>query len=436
LKKAYTSILFIIIAVVLVVGGCATPAKPAPAAPATPAAPAILEPYKIGAMLSFSAPAMALQSENDKKSSQLLIDYVNKAGGINGHPIEIVFYDDRMDAAAAVTGYTKLTKEDKVVAIKAGIVSRPVESLQPYLLVDSPGAVPTISISPVFVVTSGSYLYSSLATGEQGNGAIARVYSQKLGLKKIGLATDTTSSGDKSIAGLQDAAKQWGFQFSSERFDPNDVDFTAPLTKLMASGMEGMIIWTSGVQAVQCAKQAQQMGFTGPITISWSSYAYSSMKLFSQLNLDKFYVAGFGGCSPSLPAGSPQLPYINWLLKAWTAKYPNEKLDPSPSMADADALAMLLSALQAAGPDPKAMKAWMDTKVKGMLGTSCLYTFGEPNSPYKNANRNAEIDVVNMNKIDIAKQEFIVDPNSLYPTKERVKSVIPLWDTLIKLPIQ
>jgi hypothetical protein len=203
----------------------------------------------------------------------------------------------------------------------------------------------------------------------------------------------------------------------------------------MGNGIDGLIVWSSGVQAIQCTKQAQQMGFTGPITISWTSYAYSAMPLYAQLNLDKFYQAGFAGCSANLPAGAPQLPYINWFLKAWAAKYPNEKMDPSPSMVDADIIAMLLSAAQAAGPEPKAMKGWIDTNVKGMLGISALYTLGDATGTYQNANRNYEKDLVNMLKVDITKKDFSVDTNSLYPTTDRVKKVIPVWDMLLKTPI-
>ena len=47
----------------------------------------------------------------------MVVDEINKAGGVKGHKLELIAYDTGGDATKAVQLATKLIKNDKVVAI-------------------------------------------------------------------------------------------------------------------------------------------------------------------------------------------------------------------------------------------------------------------------------------------------------------------------------
>ena len=60
---------------------------------------------------------MAPYGQSLKKGTELAVDQLNAAGGINGHPVEVIYEDDRGQAADAITAFTKLVETDKVPAV-------------------------------------------------------------------------------------------------------------------------------------------------------------------------------------------------------------------------------------------------------------------------------------------------------------------------------
>jgi hypothetical protein len=59
------------------------------------------DPYKIDVVTSLTGGASFL-GKGEQQSLQLLEKSVNKAGGINGRPLELVFYDDQSSPQVAV----------------------------------------------------------------------------------------------------------------------------------------------------------------------------------------------------------------------------------------------------------------------------------------------------------------------------------------------
>ena len=79
------------------------------------AAPAA-EPIKIGAFFALSGPAAPIGTPT-KLVAEMVVDQINKAGGINGRPIELVVGDTESDPAKAASIAKKFIFADKVAAI-------------------------------------------------------------------------------------------------------------------------------------------------------------------------------------------------------------------------------------------------------------------------------------------------------------------------------
>ena len=71
---------------------------------------------KIGALFAVTGPA-AFLGEPERNSAQMVVDEINKAGGVKGHKLELIVYDTAGDATKAVSLATKLIKDDKVAVI-------------------------------------------------------------------------------------------------------------------------------------------------------------------------------------------------------------------------------------------------------------------------------------------------------------------------------
>jgi branched-chain amino acid transport system substrate-binding protein len=73
-------------------------------------------PYKVGLVTSISGP-LGFLGVQIRDAAQLAVDKANAAGGINGHPVQLVIEDDAGDPGQAVTKITKVVSDDKVLAV-------------------------------------------------------------------------------------------------------------------------------------------------------------------------------------------------------------------------------------------------------------------------------------------------------------------------------
>ena len=74
------------------------------------------EPIKVGAFFALSGPAANIGTPT-KLVAQMVVDKINKEGGINGRPIELVIGDTESDPAKAAVIAKKFIFNDKVAAI-------------------------------------------------------------------------------------------------------------------------------------------------------------------------------------------------------------------------------------------------------------------------------------------------------------------------------
>ncbi|MGD8531495.1 MAG: ABC transporter substrate-binding protein, partial [Syntrophobacterales bacterium] len=74
------------------------------------------EPYKVGAVFSVTGRASFL-GEPEKKTAEMIAEAINNVGGINGHPLELVLYDDESDETKCVLAVKRLLKKDNVPVI-------------------------------------------------------------------------------------------------------------------------------------------------------------------------------------------------------------------------------------------------------------------------------------------------------------------------------
>src|SRR5512137_1176406 len=71
---------------------------------------------KIGAIFSVTGPAAFLGAP-EAKTARMLIDKINREGGINGQKLELVLKDSGGSPEKAVSFAKQLIEEDKVLAI-------------------------------------------------------------------------------------------------------------------------------------------------------------------------------------------------------------------------------------------------------------------------------------------------------------------------------
>jgi len=82
----------------------------------SPAYVAGKSPYKIGVNLEFTGP-WAEVTKTVKNAMVLEVERINKMGGIDGHPLELIFEDNGFDLGRVASNMSKFTKDREIIAV-------------------------------------------------------------------------------------------------------------------------------------------------------------------------------------------------------------------------------------------------------------------------------------------------------------------------------
>jgi len=83
---------------------------------ASPAYVAEKSPYKIGVNLEFTGP-WAEVTKTVKNAMVLEVERINKTGGVDGHPLELIFEDNGFDLGRVAANMTKFTRDREIIAV-------------------------------------------------------------------------------------------------------------------------------------------------------------------------------------------------------------------------------------------------------------------------------------------------------------------------------
>ncbi len=197
---------------------------------------------------------------------KLAIDEVNKAGGVDGHPLKLVSEDDEGKPDAALTVVKKLITRDKVTAIVGEVASKNTIAAAPFANTGKTPMVSPSSTNPK-VTTIGPYIFRICFIDPFQGFVAAKFATQTLHAKRAAILTDAT--GDYSI-GLSDAfnnafTKFGGQVVTRQNYQAVDPDFRAQLTAIKATNPDVLFVpgYYNNVGVI--AKQAREVGITVPL---------------------------------------------------------------------------------------------------------------------------------------------------------------------------
>ena len=223
-------------------------------------------PIKIGALFAVTGPA-AFLGEPERNSAKMVIDEINKAGGVKGHKLELVAYDTTGDATKAVQLATKLIKDDKVVAIIGPSTTGETMAVIP---VAEKEQIPLISCSAGSKITDPVKKWV-FKTAQNDALAVGRIYEylQKTKQTTVSILTVSDGFGASGREQLKSQAAKYGITIvSDDTYGPKDTDMTAQLTKIRGSHSQAIICWGTNPGPAVVAKNARQLGIKTPMFMS------------------------------------------------------------------------------------------------------------------------------------------------------------------------
>jgi len=329
------------------------------------------QPYKIGVIVAATGSASFL-GEPEKNTFAMLAEQINKAGGINGHPVEVIIEDSKSDETQAVLLAKKLLDQENVLAI-----------LGPSTTGESMAIIPIVTKAqtPMISVASGAVIVQPVnerhwifKTPQNDSSMIETIYTyiKKQRITKVGIMSVTSSFGDSSRKALLELAPKYGVTIvGDERYGPKDADMTTQLVKLKAAGAQAIVNMTIGPSQLIVTKNWAALKMGIPI---FQSHGWGNRK-----NIELTGKASEGVLSPSgrllvwhqLPDKNPQKKLLKKYAEDYMAKYNTE---PAIFGGHAyDAFYMVVEALKKVGPDKKKIRDYIETKITNWPGTGGVF---------------------------------------------------------------
>ncbi|TLM71737.1 MAG: ABC transporter substrate-binding protein [Actinobacteria bacterium] len=220
-------------------------------------------PIKIGVVVSLTGPYATL-GEPEKATLEMEAKRINDAGGVNGHPIELVFEDDGTDEAKATAAAAKLIQQDKVAALIGATGTGQTMAMRGDV---DKGGIPQVSMAGGTAITAN---FDKLVFATPWSNKIVIPYElkymQKKGIKKIGLISDSGGFGKDGAAVVKAEASKYGITITSEQtFNAKDPDMSVQLGAIKDSGAEAILLVNAGGDAATVAKNRESLKITLPM---------------------------------------------------------------------------------------------------------------------------------------------------------------------------
>jgi branched-chain amino acid transport system substrate-binding protein len=331
------------------------------------------ETYKVGAIFSVTGRTSFL-GEPEKKTAEMIAEAINKVGGINGHPLELIILDDESDETKAVLAANRLIKKDKVpVVIGPSLSGNTLAVVKIFNEAKIPLVSAAASNKIVIPVAQRHWIFK---VPQSDTHAVEKIYDYLLknGITKIAIMSVSTGFGASGREELLRLAPEVGIEImADERYGPKDTDVTAQLTRIRGTDAKAIVNWSVGPTQVLVVKNWRDLGMKSiPLFQSHGFGSRKNIKLAAGAAEGVFCPLGRVNIPDLVPADNPQKKIIDIYNKAYQEKY-NEPVS-SFGGHGWDALNLVIEALTAVGPDSAKIRDYIETRTN-FVGQHGVFNF-------------------------------------------------------------
>jgi branched-chain amino acid transport system substrate-binding protein len=331
------------------------------------------EPYKVGAVFSVTGRASFL-GEPEKKTVEMISEAINKVGGINGHPLEVIVYDDESDETKCVLAVKRLIKKDNVPVIIGPSLSG---NTMAVIKIANEEHIPLVSCAAsnkiVTPVDERKWIFK---VPQSDSLAVEKIYDYllKKGITKIAIMSVSTGFGASGREELLRIAPEVGIEIvADERYGPQDTDITAQLTRIRSTDAQAIVNWSVGPTQVLAVKNWKDLGMTSiPFFQSHGFGSPKNIELAAGAAEGVFCPLGKVNIPLLVADNDPQKKVIMLYNEAYEKKY-GEPISSFGGHAW-DSLNLVIDALRSVGPDPAKIRDYIENR-KNFIGQHGVFNF-------------------------------------------------------------
>ncbi len=332
------------------------------------------EPIRIGSPLLLSGRG-AFVGGAEKDTLEMLSAELNAAGGINGRPVEFVFYDTEGKPDVAVRVVTRLIQKDKVDAI-IGISTS--WTAMPAIPIVEKFRVPTVMLASASSIVNPVRKWV-FKTPVDDTIVVGKLFSdmKTQGIQQIAVMSSQDGFGDGGHQQLVDQSAGFGIKIVfDDKYTMEDTDLTPMLNKIKKTDAQAVVNWSSSRAPVIVTMNYRQVGLELPLYQAHSTlskdYLEASGKNAEGVKTAAFKFYGAADLSDSDPQKKVILDY----QKAYKDKFGK---DANQFGACAyDGFNIMVAAMKKAGTDREKLRDAIE-KTSGYVGINGVFNYSQDN---------------------------------------------------------
>jgi branched-chain amino acid transport system substrate-binding protein len=260
-------------------------------APTSPRALGAAAPFQIFAVLPQTGPAGFL-GKQEAAAIHLFEDEVNKAGGIQGRPLDVLITDDQTNPQVAVQLMTQALTQHPTIVLDGG----PAVTCRATGTLVANGPL-EYCLTPSIHPTPGGYVFSAYNSSNDILGVSMR-YLRERGFKRIAVLNATDATGidaDEILTALIKTPEFAGAGMSFvayEHYTISDLSVVAQLTRVKAAGAQALISFTTGTSTATVLHGVGDVGLDVPVVSSPGNMNFAQLESYKSFMPKEFVFAG------------------------------------------------------------------------------------------------------------------------------------------------
>lgn len=338
-------------------------------------------PYRVGVLVGLTGAYSAL-GDPEAKAVELYFDQINEAGGIDGHPVELVVLDSASDESTAVNQFRKLAVEENVHAVLGPSSSGESIALRTF---SRDLMLPTIALasssSIVEPANESEYIFKQY-TGTRESLTAQLQFAEEQGWGKVGLIYVNNGYGQDPANNIDEIAEGFDVTITGkEAFEAEATDVTAQLAKLNEGNPDVILVWATMPMNAIVAKSAESISFQ-PVLFNSPGAGSAAYIDNGGSAVEGSYLQGSAVLAPtSLAADNPQFDQTNLLVDSFQAEF-NEVAGQYAANGWDGAIILENAIRKAAEHDVNdvqatrdAIRASIENNTVDLIGVNAIYTF-------------------------------------------------------------
>ncbi|HEX5211476.1 MAG TPA: amino acid ABC transporter substrate-binding protein [Pseudolabrys sp.] len=223
------------------------------------------EPIKIGFSMALTG-GLAANGKQALLGAKIWEEDVNKAGGLLGRPVKIVYYDDQSQPSNVPSIYTKLLDVDKVDLVVGPYATAMIAPAMPVVIAKNKVFIGLFGLAVNSKFNYPKY-FSMLPSGPDTKpafteGVFQAAIQQKPKPTTLSLAWSDLEFSKNACEGARDNAKKYGFKIIYDKsYPPTTTDFSPIVRALQAANADVVIVCSYPNDSVGMLNSIKELGY-------------------------------------------------------------------------------------------------------------------------------------------------------------------------------